>query len=488
MKTFLRLTRNRRGFAAIYVAITSMLLVPMVGLAIDLGILYNVRAKLQAAVDAAAIGSGNMLQRSTDMTNTTTINNIKDAASRFFNANFPSTYWGTTRLYYDSTPSEDTSTKIRTIYVHAGVTVPSLFLRLLRISSSSVAAEASVNIRFVTLMIVVDRSGSVVNGGADSAVRTALNTFVATQSSSVFVDGRDVVGMVSFGGNWHLDLAPTVNFRSGTSSISTAITNIPFDNASNTNTGDGLYQGYYQLQKLNQPNTLNVIILLTDGRPSAFSGQFAVNAGSPCTDKTDKKGFLGANVSSGSWPPPQTIGSGGIQTYGVYKDVWANLGGDATIVSNSNGCAFNSNSNNMNLDINPFPNLAGPVSTPDGAIAGPNKYSTTTGYKPGEGTDTTDPRAIRYAAYNVADNIATMIRQDTAIRPTIFVIGLNESTGEPLDADWLARVANDPSYRDASNNSVFQAGQTSGMYYNVTTSSLSSAFDKIASQILRLSQ
>lgn len=81
-----------------------------------------------------------------------------------------------------------------------------------------------------------------------------------------------------------------------------------------------------------------------------------------------------------------------------------------------------------------------------------------------------------------------MIRQDITLRPIIFVIGLNESTGEPLDADWLARVANDNSYKDAGGNSVFQVGQTSGMYYNVTTTSLSSAFDKIAAQILRLSQ
>ena len=327
MKANLRSTQSRKGFAAIYVALTSMVLVPMVGLVIDFGVMYNVRAKLQAAVDAAAIGSGNMLQRSTNMSDQTTINNIKDAAQRFFNANFPATYWGTTRLSYDSVPSEDVNTKIRTIYVHAAVSVPMLFLRVLRIDASTVAAEATVNIRFVTLMIVVDRSGSVVNGHADDDIKRALTTFVATQASSVFVDGRDVVGLVSYGGNWKLDLAPTVNFRTGNpTAIASAINNIPFDSSSNTNTGDGLYQGYYQLQKLDQRNTLNVIILLTDGRPSAFSGQFAVKGSSPCTDRTDKKGFLGANVSSGSWPPPQTIGS--IHTYGVYKDVWATSGGD----------------------------------------------------------------------------------------------------------------------------------------------------------------
>ena len=65
---------------------------------------------------------------------------------------------------------------------------------------------------------------------------------------------------------------------------------------------------------------------------------------------------------------------------------------------------------------------------------------------------------------------------------------MNESTGEPLDADWLARVANDPGYKDTNGNSVFQAGQSSGMYFNVSASGLGGAFQQIASQILRLSQ
>jgi hypothetical protein len=99
-----------------------------------------------------------------------------------------------------------------------------------------------------------------------------------------------------------------------------------------------------------------------------------------------------------------------------------------------------------------------------------------------------EPRAVRYAAFNVADNIATYIRQDTSIRPVLFVIGLNQPSGEPLDADWLGRVANDPSFRDSSGNSVFQTGQTSGMYMNVSASGLQGAFQEIASQILRLAQ
>jgi len=119
-----------------------------------------------------------------------------------------------------------------------------------------------------------------------------------------------------------------------------------------------------------------------------------------------------------------------------------------------------------------------------------DKYgnSTTGPYFTGEGTSTSNPRAVRYAAVNAADNMATKIRTDTTIRPVLFVIGLNEDKGEPLDADWLARVANDPIYTTSLGSSVYQTGQTAGKYYNVTSSDLGAAFKDISSQILRLSQ
>lgn len=476
-----RRANGSRGFTTVYVTLTALVLVPVVGLAIDFSVLYNVKARLQAAVDAAAIGSGSMLERSTDLTNLTQVASIKDTAQRFFNANYPSQYWGSTQIYYDSTPSEDVS-RTRTIYVHAAYNVPMLFLRVLGITTSKVAAEAAVKVRFVTLMIVVDRSGSVVNGGADTSIKTALTTFVANSATSSFVDGRDYVGMVSFGGNWKLDYSPTLTFQTGTPTVGTAINNLPFDTSSSTNTGEGLWQGYYQLKQLNQTGSLNVIVLLTDGRPSAFTGTFTATAGA-CAATGTKAGWLGANV--GTWPPPTNTSS--TKTFGIAKTIWASSGGDQTPVTNSGGCAFASNVQNIQTDMTTFPNTVMPV---DNASVSPavGPFSTISGVYPGPGNSVNNPQSVRYAAFNVADNIATAIRQDTSIRPVMFVIGLNESTGEPLDADWLARVANDPTYKDSSGNSVYQSGQTAGMYFNVSASGLGGAFQEIASQILRLSQ
>ncbi len=503
MNASLRQRKFSRGFVSVYICFACMTLIPLAGLAIDFSILYAVKARLQSAVDAAAIGAGYKLQRATNMSDPTQVAVIRSAAQRYFSANYPTTYFGSSQTYYSSTPSVNNSTGIRSIYVHAEYKVPMIFMRVLRIPYSQVNAQANVNVRYTNLMIVVDRSGSVVNGGADTSIKTALHQFVADSSTSVFVDGRDYVGMVSFGGNWKLDYSPATNFQSSMlNNIGTAIDNIPFDSSSSTNTGEGLYQGWYQLQKLNQPGALNVILLLTDGRPSAFTGQFQPSAGSTCHTGEAKKGVIAANVGSSAsqWPPPETTpNSYGIQTMGVLNVDWNCLFCELTqLAANVTGCAFASNTANLSSDVANFPDTAGPIDNPDGDVHGSaNRYSTTRedsiparGADPfqGEGTSTNNPRAVRYAAFTVADNIATAIRSDNTLHPVMFVIGLNESTGEPLDSDWLAKVANDPTYVDANGNSVYQPRQTSGLYYNVSASGLSTAFTNISSQILRLAQ
>jgi hypothetical protein len=478
MKTHRSGLRQPKGFVTIYMVFSLLTLVPLVGMAIDFSVLYNVKGKLQAAVDAAAIGAGVTLQRST------TINDpaIPDTCQRFFNANYAAGSWGTTQAYYNATPSEDVN-RVRSIVVNAGEYVPMLFLRVLGIKNSTVAATATVKIRYVTMMIVVDRSGSVVRAGNDTAIKNALTTFVASSTTSYLVDGRDEVGVVSFGGTTRLDFAPTLNFRSGNPNIGGAISGIPFANNA-TNTADGLQMAYAQLKALNQTSSLNVIVLLTDGRPSAFSATLDFSHSLTCLNKSSKTGFLTATVGN-SWPPLPPQIQGGMQDTQIwnlgffnttYQGIAGYSGSDMYYVPNSTGCSYSLDPTTLGNDVATFPatdqwgnSLTGPV------------------YQ-GEGQSITDPRAIRYAAFNAADNMATTIRTDTTIRPILFVIGLNEpaSGGEPLDADWLARVANDPGWKDVNGNSVFQRTQTSGKYYNVNSSQLGAAFQEIASQILRL--
>jgi len=495
-----RSNERKRGFAFIYVTLVgALLLLPMAGLAVDFGVLYNVKARLQTATDAAAIGAGYMLHATTDLSNPAQVAAIEATAQAYFNANYPNHYFGSTVVSYSAVAASTSSGK--TITVNASATVPMLLLRVLGIQQSTIGAKAVSNVRYIAMMIVVDRSGSVVNEGAQGTIQTALSTFVATASSSYLVDGVDTVGMISFGGTWNLDYSPSIHFQTGSPNIQTAINNIPFGNSS-TNTAEGLYQAWTQLYQMNLPGSLNVIVLLTDGRPSAFTGGITPTGGTTCTNKVWRGGVLEASVSVGSypfWPPPTSN-----NVTGLFAAPFVALQETSYLAANNSGCYYASNAGNVYKDFNGnFLGSAGPVdrvgaANPAYTNAAGTGISTQGPYYAAPGTSMTSTQAVRYAAFNVADNMATLIRSDTTLKPMIFVIGLNYSgtSEEPLDADWLARVANDPNYVTVGLNppdptkpaglSVYQNSQTPGMYCNSTKATLSACFSQVTSQLLRL--
>ena len=85
------LASSRKGFTTVYVTLTALVLIPVVGLAVDFSVLYNVKARLQAAVDSAARQQQHGAKHGPDQL--TQVNNIRIRRS-FFNANYPSNYWG----------------------------------------------------------------------------------------------------------------------------------------------------------------------------------------------------------------------------------------------------------------------------------------------------------------------------------------------------------------------------------------------------------
>src|SRR4029077_663750 len=193
MRTNHQVVLSRKGFVSVYLAFSSFLLIPMAGLAIDFSVLYSVKARLQTAVDAAAIGSGNTLNRGAVMDTTA----VRDVALRFFNANYPLHYFGSTPVYYNATPVQG-ALGVRTITINASQHVPMLFMRVLGISQSTVAATAQVTVRFVNMMLVVDRSGSVFRATYNGTptmqiVNSDLHQFVDPTDGSpspYFSDGR----------------------------------------------------------------------------------------------------------------------------------------------------------------------------------------------------------------------------------------------------------------------------------------------------------
>src|SRR5215472_6860106 len=82
---------RERGMAVIFYATMLIFVVGCVGLAVDVGCMYMIKARLSSAVDAAALAAG----RSVNLANSiaTARTNATTAANQFFAANFPSGYF-----------------------------------------------------------------------------------------------------------------------------------------------------------------------------------------------------------------------------------------------------------------------------------------------------------------------------------------------------------------------------------------------------------
>ncbi len=82
--------------------------------------------------------------------------------------------------------------------------------------------------------------------------------------------------------------------------VANAIANIPFAEGV-TNTAEGLHQAYSLLKSMDDGRqALNIIVLLTGGRPNAFTGVFEMSES--CDGGARKKGGRTAMIGQ-SWPP-----------------------------------------------------------------------------------------------------------------------------------------------------------------------------------------
>jgi hypothetical protein len=306
-------------------------------------------------------------------------------------------------------------------------------------------------------MIVVDRSGSVQRAHGGPEIQRALTEFLdaAPNGKPLLDETRDVIGLGSFGGSWKLDFPPATMFRSG--ALAQAIQKIPFEAAA-TNTSEALYRAYEQLRVLNRVNSVNVILLITDGRPNALSVTYGPNAA--CGWDQPRTGFIAATVGR-AWPPlpPVTYGENNIYTMGLFKSEWT--GWDLTLVEGA-GCHYYIDASQpvpgafFYKDVSSFPE----TDAHGNSTIGPN---------PLEYLDISSPRAIRFAALNAADNMATTIRSDRVLRPLIVVVGIHQPIiEESVDPAWLASVANDITFKDSSGKFVLRPQETPERYLDVS--------------------
>lgn len=507
-------TRRRRGVILIMLTLVLMVILPMAGLAFDVGLLYLIRTKLSAALDAAVLAGARSLSRGMDLASQ--VESARQTAQQYFRANFPAGLYGTTNLTFNATVQES-GYRTRTVSGVASVTAPLYFLRLLGQNTATMSARATASRRDVNLILVLDRSGSIEQGGATTAVKNSAISFV-----SKFAESRDRVGLISFSGNYRVDYPPSMTFRTSSPSIIDRINAMVM--SGNTNYHEALWRAYDHLRQINEPGALNVIVFFTDGRPTALSTSFPVKTvtderfgdgqtgcsgltpigcsatvctgssctcrdncrylmpPSPCASSTDKVGFM-AILFSGNTPR---------WTAGVMRDdsTSTTMAEDTLSTSNCSGCAFAGGSG-WSFRMRALRDIA--------YVPNSDRHGNSTwGYKPFSAPDHLFPaghpyagrirpdrwEAVRHAAYNLADNIAARIRNDTVLSPVIFSIALGGMPpAEPIDDELLRRVANDRS------SPIFDPNKPAGLYvYAPSPAELDQAFLRVASEILRLAE
>jgi Mg-chelatase subunit ChlD len=485
-------------------------LVPLVGLAIDGTMLYIVQAKLSSAVDGAALGAGRLLG---------TAANTTEIAGEFLNVNFPTNYWGTNNLNPTITATNNLGT--HTISVNATVSAPLLFLRVLGVPRTTVSAYAQATRKDTRVVLVLDRSGSMI-GSSFTNMQAAAKTF-----TGMFTPGTDELGLVAFSGSaivaypttrpWDPSPTGAGGPDAGFATSSTAGPMFTQINAmaagGGTNMSEALALAYIELQKTHNrdlaangvDNSLNSIVLFTDGVPTALSvhpndstsNALKASPGSPCTynpetatASTHMRGYIAAN---GAIPTASSF------LFGMYllsaydnshtlTEFLGNPSYDAVSPNPSNavaGCAHLNATSGAYLtglsDLARYPaNDFYGTSTVGTAWNLAKAYNGTTSYSP----TTVDGYNLALAAWNATDNIGKIIRTQTAMKPvTIYTIGYTPNGG--TDAALLRRLANQ---QDSTSYVAAPAEQT-GKYVEVgTPGALAAAFQDIASSLLRLAR
>src|SRR5262245_9498010 len=143
----IRRDAGERGIVLLLTVAALGVIIPMVGLTIDVGYLYASKARLQAAVDGAALAAARAL--SLGATTADQSDSAKQNAVNWFYANFPVGNWATTQTTMNtgtvtvSTPSPSLST----IAVTASTRVPTYFMKWLRINNTLISSTGTASRR-----------------------------------------------------------------------------------------------------------------------------------------------------------------------------------------------------------------------------------------------------------------------------------------------------------------------------------------------------
>lgn len=465
-----------RGSIAIVTAFSLIVLIGMVGLAIDLGRGYGVKAKLNAAVDAAAIAAARALV--VGASDAERIANAQAAAQRFFYGNFPPDYLGATPTEPNTTAVHD-SAGFWTVTVSASANMPTTFLRVIGKDNVPVAAMGQTVRRDIDLVLVLDTTGSLGPPWSDpdtfDKVKAAAISFISKFAEG---PGGDRVGLVTFAYGAVVDVPINKDASRGFNKTGVINAIKALTNVGGTASAEGMRRGFNELNAVpvDLRSSLRVIVFFSDGAPNGVPATFTRSAGA----------FTG-DIYAGPL---------GVDT------------GDPAYWSARADDAYRWDQRNTSLgtysDIPSLPQTSGPTLTLTGIG---DIHLASDNIPPIRSLDYTNTRCnANRAARNMLENIANTSRGQNIVVFSIGlgsmlnqleVIGCNYTPAPPLPpgtcpdpavcpecgCSIMKRVAN-TSDSDTRNDT-----QPIGRFiYAANASELDSAFSVIASEILRLAK
>ena len=260
--------QRQRGQILVLVAIALSVLIGLVGLAIDSGLAYGVKAKLASAVDAASIAGARALAEGVD--DAARIAAARTAAKDYYAANFPAIFMGAARvpLTDDMISAVHDSTGYWTVTVTGSAVMPVTFMRLLGFSDFPISAMGQSIRRDLDIILVLDTSGSLASPSSTfPALKAAAVNFVNKFNAGA---NGDRVGVVSFASGAVLDV-PIVKDGTRGFNKTQVINAINALNVSgSTASAEGLRLALNDINGVPPINrsSLRMIVFFSDGAPN----------------------------------------------------------------------------------------------------------------------------------------------------------------------------------------------------------------------------
>ena len=260
--------KNQKGAVAILFVIMLVVIIGFLAFAVDVGAWFVARAELSKSVDAAALaGARNISNPFVDP---------EDLAEEFALENFPADSSGIV-----GEPTIDVSRVGNRITVGGSVNSRTYFAGIFdNIGASEVVGidNAVATRNEVEIMLVLDRSGSMA-GDPIEDLQTAANSFI-----SFFEDTQDEdeLGLISFATSVTVNVPLQNNFVGAMTAAIDGMNAVGATNAEDAlDQADGPSGFTDQSGVPGDRRVQQYLIFFSDGNPTAFTGTFLYNGGSP---------------------------------------------------------------------------------------------------------------------------------------------------------------------------------------------------------------